>query len=63
VRYSDVIVSGSGPSPCDAVVSAGLKVFPPGQTAGKTVPLPLPACTRPVVYMTVGSVQKDQPGG
>jgi hypothetical protein len=61
VRYSDVIVIGSGPKPCDEVYAAGLRIFPPGQTAAKTVPFPLQACTRPIVYMTVGPVQKNQP--
>jgi hypothetical protein len=61
VRYSDVIVGNNGPTPCDAVVSAGLRVFPPGQTAAKTVPFPLDACTRSIVYMNVGSVQAKQP--
>lgn len=62
IRYSDVITGGGGPKPCDAVVSAGLRVFPPGQTAAKQVPLPLPACTRPhVVYMNVEPVQKTPP--
>jgi hypothetical protein len=62
VRYSDVITGGGGPKPCDAVLSAGLRVFPPGQTASKVVPLPLPACTRKnVVYMYVEPVQKNPP--
>lgn len=62
VRYSDVIVGNSGPKPCDAVYTAGLRVFPPGQTAARTVPLPLQACTRTnVVYMTVEPVQKNPP--
>jgi hypothetical protein len=62
VSYSDVIVGNSGPQPCDAVYSAGLRVFPPGQTAAKVVPIPLQACTRKnVVYMTVQPVQKNPP--
>jgi hypothetical protein len=61
VRYSDVIVGNSGPKPCDATLSAGLRVFPPGQTAAKTVPFPLEACTRLIVYMNVGPVQAKQP--
>jgi hypothetical protein len=62
VRYSDVITGGGGPKPCDAVLSAGLRVFPPGQTASKVVPFPLPACTRKnVVYMYVEPVQKNPP--
>lgn len=62
VSYSDVIVGNAGPKPCDAVYTAGLRVFPPGQTAAKVVPLPVQACTRKnVVYMTVQPVQKNQP--
>jgi hypothetical protein len=62
VSYSDVIVGNSGPQPCDAVYSAGLRVFPPAQTAAKVVPFPLQACThKNVVYMTVQPVQKNPP--
>ncbi len=44
------------------MLSAGLRVFPPGQTASKVVPFPLPACTRKnVVYMYVEPVQKNPP--
>jgi hypothetical protein len=64
LRYSDVVVSGSGPKQCDATLTAGLRVFPPGQRAGKVVPLPLPACTKTdVVYLTAGPVQKTDPAG
>lgn len=61
IRYSDVITGGSGPRPCNAVLSAGLRVFPPGQRAAKVVPLPLRACTTKEVYMTVEPVQKNPP--
>jgi hypothetical protein len=62
VRYSDVITGGGGPKPCHAVLSAGLRVFPPGQTASKVVPFPLSACTRKnVVYMNVEPVQQKPP--
>jgi hypothetical protein len=62
VRYSDVIAGGGGPRPCHAVVSAGLRVDPPGQSASKVVPFPLPACTaRNLAYMSVQPVQKTQP--
>lgn len=64
LQYSDVITSGSGPEPCDAVTAAGLRVYPPGQTASKVVPFPLRACTRSgLVYMTVRPVQQALPPG
>jgi hypothetical protein len=64
LRYSDVITSGSGPKPCDATLTAGFRVFPPGQQKGKVVPFPLSACTKTnVVYMTTGPVQKTDPAG
>jgi hypothetical protein len=64
LRYSDVVTSGSGPRPCDAVTAAGLRVYPPDQTASKTVPFPLKACTRSgLVYMSVTPVQQAPPPG
>ena len=62
LQYSDVVTSGSGPRPCDAVTAAGLRVYPPGQTAAKIVPFPLKACTRSgLVYMGVRPVQTAPP--
>jgi hypothetical protein len=62
VQYSDVITGGGGPRPCHAVIAAGLRVYPPGQTKSKTVPFPLTACTtRGLVYMSVRPVQRNQP--
>ncbi len=64
LQYSDVITSNSGPQPCDAVTAAGLRVYPPNQTASKIVPFPLKVCTRSgLVYMNVRPVQKAQPPG
>jgi hypothetical protein len=64
LQYSDVVTSGSGPRPCDAVTAAGLRVYPPDQTASKIVPFPLKACTRSgLVYLGVGPVQKAPPPG
>jgi len=58
LQYSDVVTSNSGPQPCDAATAAGLRVYPPDQTASKIVPFPLTACTRRgLVYMSVRPVQ------
>jgi Protein of unknown function (DUF4232) len=62
LQYSDVITGGGGPKPCKPVTAAGLRVYPPGQTAAKTVPIPLTACTTSgLVYMTVRPLQKTPP--
>jgi hypothetical protein len=47
------------PSACSQVTAAGLRVYPPGQTASKLVPFPLGACSRtgPVI-LRVEAVQK-----
>lgn len=64
LQYSDVITGNNGPEPCDAVTAAGLRVYPPGQTASKIVPFPLTVCTRSgLVYMSVRPVQKAPPPG
>ncbi len=64
LQYSDVVTSNSGPQPCDAVTAAGLRVYPPDQTASKIVPFPLTACTRRgLVYMGVRPVQTAPPPG
>jgi hypothetical protein len=64
LQYSDVVTGGSGPRPCDAVTAAGLRVYPPGQTASKIVPFPLKACTSSgLVYMGVAPVQQAPPPG
>jgi hypothetical protein len=39
--------------------AAGLRVFPPGQTAAKVVPIPITACRASVVYMDVQAVTKS----
>ena len=63
-QYSDVVTGGSGPQPCDAVTAAGLRVYPPDQTASKIVPFPLKACTSSgLVYMGVAPVQQARPPG
>jgi len=63
LQYSDVVTSNSGPRPCDPVTAAGLRIYPPGQTAAKVVPFPLTACTSSVVYMGVRPVQQAPPPG
>lgn len=45
-------------SACHAVTAAGLRVFPPNQTASKVVPFPFRACSRAgPVYLTVQPVR------
>ena len=62
LQYSDVITGGGGPKPCNPVTAAGLRVYPPGQSAAKTVPIPLTACTTSgLVYMNVRPLQKTPP--
>ena len=63
LQYSDVVTSNSGPRPCDPVMAAGLRVYPPDQTASKIVPIPLKACTSSVIYMGVRAIQKALPPG
>jgi hypothetical protein len=58
LQYSNVVASNSGPRPCRPVMAAGLRVYPPGQTASKIVPVPLKACTTSVTYMGVRAVQQ-----
>jgi Domain of unknown function (DUF4232) len=44
---------------CRATTAAGLRVFPPNETASKVVPYPFRACTRPgPTYLQVGTVTK-----
>jgi hypothetical protein len=47
------------PSACGQVTAAGLRVYPPGQTASKVVPFPFRACSRsgPLI-LSVEAVQK-----
>ncbi|MDP9232758.1 MAG: DUF4232 domain-containing protein [Actinomycetota bacterium] len=46
-------------SACHQVAAAGLRVYPPNQTASKVVPFPFQACSRTgPVYLHVGSVRK-----
>jgi hypothetical protein len=42
---------------CRRVTAAGIRVYPPNQTASKIVPFPFQACTRPgPVILDVGVV-------
>ena len=64
LQYSDVVTSNSGPRPCYPVTAAGLRIYPPDQTASKIVPFPLTACTRSgLVYMIVRPLQTAPPPG
>jgi hypothetical protein len=46
------------PSTCRPVTAAGLRVYPPNQTASKIVPFPFPACSRRGVgYLSVQPVR------
>lgn len=46
-------------SVCKPTTAAGLRVYPPGQTASRMVPLPFPACSRSgPVYLSVESIQR-----
>jgi Protein of unknown function (DUF4232) len=63
LQYSNVVTSNSGPRPCDPVMAAGLRVYPPDQTASRIVPIPLKACSTSVTYLHVRPVQQDQPAG
>jgi len=51
--------AGVYPSTCSQVTAAGLRVYPPGQTASKLIPFPFRACsqTGPVI-LHVEAVQK-----
>ena len=63
LQYSNVVISNSGPGPCDPVMAAGLRVYPPDQTASRIVPIPLQACSTGVTYLHVRPIQTDQPPG
>jgi uncharacterized protein DUF4232 len=44
---------------CRATTAAGLRVYPPNETASKVVPYPFRACSRPgPTYLQVGTVTK-----
>jgi hypothetical protein len=46
------------PSQCHPVTAAGLRVYPPGQTASRQIPFPFGACSDGAgpVYLTAGPV-------
>jgi hypothetical protein len=54
-----VVQAGNFPaSSCHVVIAAGLRVFPPDQSASKVVPFPFRACSRTgPVYLTVRAVR------
>jgi hypothetical protein len=48
-----------GPASCHSVTAAGLRVYPPGQTASKVVPFPFEACSLAgPIYLRVEAVEK-----
>lgn len=48
-------------SQCRRVTAAGLRVFPPNQTASKLIPFPFQACSRKgPIYLSVAAVKKGQ---
>ena len=53
-----IVVAANFPaSACHRVAAAGLRVFPPNQTAAKVVPFPFEACSRSgPVYLNVKAV-------
>jgi uncharacterized protein DUF4232 len=55
-----IAVAGNYPnSTCRRVKAAGLRVYPPNQTASKVVPFPFEACSRKgPVYLSVAAVKK-----
>jgi hypothetical protein len=56
LSITDVTVYGS--STCGYVTAAGLRAYPPGQTASKVVPFPFTACKRNgPVYLSAEAVQ------
>jgi len=47
-----------GPTACGSVNAAGLRVYPPGQTASRVVPFPFAACQHSANILTVEALQK-----
>ena len=44
---------------CNRTAAAGIRVYPPGQTASKTIPFPFDACARRgPVYLSIGPVRR-----
>jgi hypothetical protein len=53
-----VDVSLFTPSACRPMTAAGLRVYPPNQTASKVIPFPLRACSRSgPVYLSVQAIR------
>ena len=55
-----IVEAGNFPiSTCRPVIAAGLRVYPPNQTAAEVVPFPFSACSRTgPVYLSVQAVRK-----
>ena len=45
---------------CRQVMAAGLRVYPPGQSASKVIPYPFSACSTRQPFMTAGLVQESK---
>ena len=45
---------------CRQVMAAGLRVYPPGQSASRVIPYPFSACSTRQPFMTAGLVQKPK---
>ena len=45
---------------CRQVMAAGLRVYPPGQSASKVIPYPFSACSTRQPFMTAGLVQEPK---
>jgi Protein of unknown function (DUF4232) len=57
-----IVDVGNFPSSrCHSVTAAGLRVFPPNETASKVVPFPFGACSRTGTnYLTIEAAQKGE---
>jgi hypothetical protein len=57
-----IVDVGNFPSSrCHSMIAAGLRVYPPNQTASRIVPFPFGACTRAgTTYLTVEAAQKGE---
>jgi hypothetical protein len=57
-----IVDAGNFPaSRCHSVVAAGLRVYPPNQTASRVVPFPFAACSRSgPTFLTVQAAQKGE---
>ena len=60
IAVLQIVEAGNyGPTTCGYVTAAGLRVYPPNQTASKVVPFPFMACRHSVRILAVESVQRS----